>query len=297
MEIALTAADISSQNAHGECSTRAVANATGIPKSTVWKAMRKILQQFPYRIQILHELLPGDPPRRLAFAQEFLARVALDDNWLDSILWSDEAHFHLSGQVNKKNCVIWANENPHSFAQQPLHDKKVTVWCGVTANFILGPYFFHEPDGNGVLQTVTVNGPRYESMLVNFVIPALQARNVLATTTFMQDGATPHIARPVRAVLTAAFDNRIISRMFPDGIDWPARSPDLTPLDYWFWGMLKANVYQLQRPPTLQALRNSITQCVASITPDQLRNGVYHSVARMQAIIDNGGRHIEHLMP
>ncbi|GBN19082.1 hypothetical protein AVEN_23803-1 [Araneus ventricosus] len=45
------------------------------------------------------------------------------------------------------------------------------------------------------------------------------------------DGASPHIARPVQALLHAHFGNdRVISRSFP--IAWPPRSPDLNPCDF-----------------------------------------------------------------
>ena len=43
-----------------------------------------------------------------------------------------------------KNCVHWAYNNPHDVFACPLHDEKVTVWCGITSMFFLGPYFFEE---------------------------------------------------------------------------------------------------------------------------------------------------------
>jgi hypothetical protein len=43
-----------------------------------------------------------------------------------NILMMDEAHFHLSGSVNKQNFRYWAAENPHELHQCPLHSAKVT---------------------------------------------------------------------------------------------------------------------------------------------------------------------------
>ncbi|GFQ67494.1 hypothetical protein TNCT_30621, partial [Trichonephila clavata] len=41
----------------------------------------------------------------------------------------------------------------------------------------------------------------------------------------MQDGATPKVGCPVKALLSTNFGgNRVISRHFPDA--WPCRSPD-----------------------------------------------------------------------
>jgi hypothetical protein len=34
--------------------------------------------------------------------------------------------------------------------QKPLHSEKVTVWCGVSAFGVLGPYFFENATGQSV---------------------------------------------------------------------------------------------------------------------------------------------------
>ncbi|EFN69121.1 hypothetical protein EAG_14837, partial [Camponotus floridanus] len=54
---------------------------------------------------------------------------------------------------------------------------------------------------------------------------------------FMHDGAPPHYTGIVREYLTNNFGNKWIGRGGP--IPWPARSPDLNPLDFFFWGHLK----------------------------------------------------------
>jgi hypothetical protein len=42
---------------------------------------------------------------------------------------SDEAWFHVSGNVNAQNSRIWDTENPHVLHQRPLHDKSGCVVC------------------------------------------------------------------------------------------------------------------------------------------------------------------------
>ena len=44
---------------------------------------------------------------------------------------------------------------------------KLTVWCGVHANGIIGPYFFRNEEG----AAVAVNGVRYRHMLNTFLLP------------------------------------------------------------------------------------------------------------------------------
>ena len=70
-----------------------------------------------------------------------------------------------------------------------MYPVKCIVWCGVTPNEIIGPYFFEDKNGN---QT-TVTGARYRSMLLNFLEPWVQAKR--EQMWFQQDGATANTAR------------------------------------------------------------------------------------------------------
>ena len=72
-----------------------------------------------------------------------------DPNFTDKLIFSDEAHFHLSGFLNKQNCRIGGSENPRSIHQRELHSIKCTLWCGVTKDENIGPYFFGESYGKG----------------------------------------------------------------------------------------------------------------------------------------------------
>ncbi|GFU70248.1 uncharacterized protein TNCV_903901 [Trichonephila clavipes] len=54
------------------------------------------------------------------------------------ILFSDEAHFWLNGNVNKQNCRIWSEANPQVCVETPLHPEKLTaVRCALWAGGIL----------------------------------------------------------------------------------------------------------------------------------------------------------------
>ena len=79
-------------------------------------------------------------------------------------------------------------------------------------------------------------------IILRHVIAALQERNCVETTVFMQDGTPPDIVCQVQCLLRKTFtDDHIISRRFPN--TWPVRS-DLNPCDFWLWGYLKDPVYQ-----------------------------------------------------
>ncbi|GFT26553.1 uncharacterized protein TNCV_3603971 [Trichonephila clavipes] len=224
-------------NVLASTSVRRVAEALDTPRSTVQKIMRNILRYYPYKLQFVQELLPHDFETRHLFSLQFLARLEVDPEWPWNILWTDEAHFHLDGSVNTHNCRIWETDNPHSTLRVPLHSPKVTVWCGFSASFILGPYFLEELGAGGSV-TCSITGQRYASLLRNKIIPDLQARQCLSRIIFMQDGAPPHITRCVMDVLKHHFtEERLISRQFRHL--WPPRSPDVNPCDVWLWGCLK----------------------------------------------------------
>lgn len=291
--VALAVEEAAMDSTQGTCSVSAVARRLDLPLSTVYKIVRKVLLYYPYKIKLVQQLKPSDPALRETFALSFLARMEVDMNWPWSMMWTDEAHFYLNGDVNTHNCRIWAKEIPHVIHEIPLHSPKVTVWCGMTANFIMGPFFFEEPSAAGPV-TCTVTAARLESMLRCFVIPELQQRGILDTTVFMQDGAPPHIGRCVKQLLQQHFTNdRIVARHFP--IAWPPRSPDLNPCDFWLWGYLKSIVYG-DNITNLVELKNAIHRHVRNISPDMLRSAVENAILRFNLLSENGGYHIEHAM-
>ena len=72
---------------------------------------------------------------------------------------------------------------------------------------------------------------------------------------YQQDGAPPHYAAPVRQYLDELFPNRWIGRR--GFVEWPARLPDLSPLDYFLWGYLKCKVFAT-KPSDINELKRRI---------------------------------------
>jgi hypothetical protein len=142
---------------------------------------------------------------------------------------NDEAHFYLSGFVNKQNFRYWSATNPIELHDRPLRSSKVTVWCAIYSFPIIGPYFF-EDDRE---RAVTVTGLRYVHMLENFLGPELASHPVTEETFFQQDGATNHTARYSVAAVRILFPSHVIPRY--GDITWPARSPDRSACDFFLW--------------------------------------------------------------
>ena len=61
---------------------------------------------------------------------------------------------------------------------------------------------------------------------------------------FQHEGAPPHSSREVRNFLNYRFPGRLIVCGGPH--NWPARSPELSPLDYCEWGWMKELVYSVK---------------------------------------------------
>jgi hypothetical protein len=79
----------------------------------------------------------------------------------------------------------------------------------------------------------------------------------------------PHYVEAVREYLNTRFSCRWIGQAAPKA--WPLRSPDLTPLDFFFWGFVKDRVYVPPLPENVAELRTRITAAVAEVTPEMLR--------------------------
>ncbi|GBM96573.1 hypothetical protein AVEN_103131-1 [Araneus ventricosus] len=71
-------------------------------------------------------------------------------------------------------------------------------------------------------------------------------------------------------------------------VDWPPRSPDLNPLDFFPWRYIKQRVYATP-PPTLQELRNGITDACA-----MLYNVQREVQSRVQMCIVTEGHNFQH---
>lgn len=207
-----------------------------------------------------------------------------DPHFFKKIILSDEAHFHLSGYVNKQNCRIWGSENPTEMVEQPLHPQRVTVWCGFWAGGVIGPYFFENEAG----ATVSVNGVRYREMLTNFFWPEVDALDA-DDLYFQQDGATCHTSGETIELLREKFPGRVISRN--GDFNWPPRSCDLTPLDFFLWGYVKDKVYS-NAPATIEALKENIRAEIREIEPQLCENVMENFLKRMTTCKKSRGGHL-----
>lgn len=268
-------------------STRKLSDVSGVSRTTI----RRILKHHkfhPFKIQLVQELNEDDFDRRLQFCELVSEIINNNQNYIFDICFSDECSFYLNGIVNRHNCRYWSDENPRIFHEvRTQHPQKFNVWVGIYGNHLIGPFFI---PGD-------LNGEIYLELLENTIYPALvqilENEEDHHTIIFQQDGAPPHFAQPVRQFLDESFPQSWIGRR--GHIEWPPRSPDLTPLDFFVWGYLKSKIYATQ-PESLDDLRNRIINECRQITPEMLRNVRERFEQNLFYCMEVNGGHFQHLI-
>ncbi|GFV09563.1 uncharacterized protein TNCV_3159601 [Trichonephila clavipes] len=89
------------------------------------------------------------------------------------------------------------------------------------------------------------------------------------------------IVRATIDLLKDTFGDHLISRFGP--VNWPPRSCDLTPLDYFLWGYVKSLVYA-DKPKTLAHLEDNIRRVIADIRPQMLEKVIENWTPRLDYI-------------
>lgn len=238
----------------------------------------------PYIPRLIHGLLGDDSDRRLQFCELFINEVTETPDIQDHIVWSDEALFKLSGHVNRHNSVYYDTTNPHKTMEQQINQPGLCVWGGISSSGVIGPFIFQG----------TLDGEKYLRLLRTNVMPILKQRPDFNRVLLQQDGAPPHFASAVRTFLDEALPSGWIGRR--GRVDWPARSPDLTPMDFFFWGILKDFVYH-EQPRTLVEMRARIHEGFERINANtELCQKVCRSVVnRCHFCVEQNGEQFEHL--
>ena len=102
---------------------RRASHGLEISVGTVFNVLKQI-KFHPYKLQLVQELLPTDFEASVIFSRHMLQLLNGDPNLLGNLVFSDEAHFHLHGGVNRHNFRYWSDSNPHWYAEEPLHSPK-----------------------------------------------------------------------------------------------------------------------------------------------------------------------------
>lgn len=268
-----------------ESSIRDIAREYKLSFSTVQRILKEEkLHAYHYtRMQHLRE---EDYPRRKRFCEDFLRRVDEDQEFPSRVIFSDESLFTREGVFNSHNMHAWDEENPRVTRLRNNQVRwKLNVWAGIMGTKILGPVILPERlNGASYVEFLAENLPHFLEE-----IPLLNRNKIL----FQQDGAGPHNARIVTNFLNHQFPERWMGRYGP--IRWPARSPDLNPLDFFLWGYCKEIIYR-QLPENVEELNDKLHHAIFLIEDEVMEKTQENLLRRMRACITMNGGHFEHLL-
>lgn len=209
-----------------------------------------------------------------------------DRRFLEKNCFTDESCFTLTHAPNFQNSRVWAQENPNLLSQpHTQYQQKTNVWVGILGHHIIGPFFYQE----------NLTTEKFLDMLVNEIGPKIMEVAGDREIFFQMDGCPAHNSRIVQDFLKEAFPGRIISTH--GDIAWAARSPDLSPNDFFLWGYLKTVLYHRGKTyENVESLQAAIRQACDAITGRQLCNVRKELEDRFGYCVAAGGDIFEHLI-
>ena len=200
---------------------------------------------------------------------------------LPNLVFTDEKKFDIQQAVNQKNDRVWASSSTTEgrIVTRRQNPPSAMVWAAVTATG-RSPLLFI-PTG------MKLNSERYVlDILEGCLLPWAEQHFKDEPWTFQQDLAPSHGSK---------FTQSWILRKIPSFIskeDWPARSPDLNPLDYSIWSIMEKRVCSTPHQ-TLESLKAKLIKEWDAIPQETLRAACDSFPVRLKAVVKNKESYIE----
>ncbi|XP_025997019.2 uncharacterized protein LOC113005528, partial [Solenopsis invicta] len=197
------------------------------------------------------------------------------------------------GRINRHNEHHYAEENPHCRKETHVQGHySINVWMGILDNAVIGPHFFEE----GVNVTAEVYAEFLAETLPNLLnnTPQDQLNIPQNQIILQQDGHPAHTSLLARGVLNEIYPDRWIG-IHSNLHEWPPRSPDLTPMDFFAWGFIRDQVYETL-PRTREELMEKIRAASRNITPAMLSNVRQSIMRRVALCLEETGGYFEHML-
>ncbi len=252
--------------------SKEVESQTGvtISRDTIWRTLQRN-GMHGCRPRKKPLLKPRHKKAHLEFAR---AHADKDEDYWDSILWSDETKINVFGTDGFKTGWRRKVEEYKEKCMVPTVKHgggSVLMWGCMSA---AGVRELHFIDG-------IMNSQMYCSILKEKMLPSLRALSRRAL--FQHDNDPKHTSKATVGFLKK---NRV------KVIQWPSMSPDLNPIEH-LWGILKRQV-QHHSPSSIQSLKEVILEEWKKIDLAKCRQLVHSMPRRLGAVIKNHGGHTKY---
>lgn len=256
-------------------SLRAMSTEAGVPKSSLWWILRRAA------IFVCTTCSSTKINSRTDFAHRMLIKMEEDQEFLNHILWTDDANFSRNAQININNAHYWSETNPHWLSQvRHQYQQSFGIWCGIYDGTLVDPAFLDRTLTTEMYINEILKGP-----VDDFRDDVSLAR--IGHAWLHQDGAPARSSSVARDCLDEAFPQQWIGRHGP--VTWQ-RSPDMTPPPQAFilLGYIKDRVYRTLTT-TSDDLKAKISQVYRAIPETVIRSVTVCVLARCQSCIDADG--------
>ena len=252
-------------------SAREMASQFGCSRGIISKVIHEDLGLKTYKKQNIPKTSSSHIERRKTCTGWL--RKKFDEVTQQKILFSDEKVFDGDGQINLHNDVVYAESRKAANMNCGLFSKtkypfKVMVWVGLTYNGPTTPVF---------LPPKTSFDSDFYTRKVLPVIKKCGEELIGADFVYQQDGASCHTSVQTLEEL----ENSEISFIAPN--HWPPNSPDLNPLDYFFWSETARRLKQ-KKYKNRAELTQKIKETIKEIPINMVRQAINQFIKRVRAI-------------
>jgi transposase len=237
-----------------------------VSRETIRKSL-KTAGLYPHKKRKVTLLTQGQKIRRVGFAEKYRR-----EDWSNYAFW-DETESELVPTPNRKNDIIWDEKGAEYRQGQVAHPASFKYGVAITVH---GPTRL-------VPYTGTIDAPKYQNMIAQ-VIPDLKKMFGKKKWTWVQDGARPHIAKSTQEFLA-----KKVPAVLPKK-DWPANSPDLSPIEY-ANGYVDSNV-QAKNSRSLRILETNVRNEWKKLTPEYCQNLINGLPKRLKQVIRTKGEYV-----
>ena len=258
----------------------------GIKRTSARNILKRDLDLKPLKKTTSHRVTQRNKTKRMEACQTWDADIASGALDLTKVFFTDEEIFRLGACAGgNQNLVVWVSSNlKKADLPNDLILREDGKWQGgARAMVSLGMCY----RGVGTLrfspQGAKINSAAYQEIVENTYLPdCAEFYGAPPECVFQQDGASSRNSAATQAFVKDRFPN------FRQKGQWPASSPDLNPLDYFYWGYLQREAGK-KKPSCLNTLKVAIRQSAAATPLDMAQRAILDFAKRAKLCLQMGG--------